>query len=277
MARGTIGICFSRAAITSGLSSCTAVEVTTASAPAMFSAAWPRWMLAPMLCQPLCHRIVGEIGAGDGIAQIQQHLGDAAHAGAADADKMDVFDGVFHFANASQISATCRVASGLASARACPTSRQAFHGRGHRSAPPVFPRLRSFCCISHAAPASLRKRRCWSGGRPPQTERAPALPARRRRPVRPPSSRRPGRWRDRTIPIGSGHVFDVIADVSFHAGGLIVGFQGLDMLAAGLMHDRGRWSGRDQGERLRQQLVERLRRRGCRRPPAGAAARCAPP
>ena len=47
-------------------------------------------------CQPLRHRVVGQIGAGYCIAQVQQHLGDAAHADAADAHEVDMFDGVFH-------------------------------------------------------------------------------------------------------------------------------------------------------------------------------------
>ena len=46
-ARGTTGIFFARAATTSGLSSLTALDTTTASAPAMCSSAWPRWILAP--------------------------------------------------------------------------------------------------------------------------------------------------------------------------------------------------------------------------------------
>ena len=40
-ARGTTGTRRARAAITSGLSPLTAVEVTTASAPAMCAASWP--------------------------------------------------------------------------------------------------------------------------------------------------------------------------------------------------------------------------------------------
>jgi len=40
-ARGTTGISLARAVLTSGLSLPTALEMTTASAPAMFSAAWP--------------------------------------------------------------------------------------------------------------------------------------------------------------------------------------------------------------------------------------------
>ena len=46
-ARGTIGMWRLRAASTSGLFGCTAVEVTTASAPSTFSAAWPCCTLAP--------------------------------------------------------------------------------------------------------------------------------------------------------------------------------------------------------------------------------------
>src|SRR5574343_923904 len=46
-ARGTTGILRSRAATTSGLSALTAVDTTSASAPAMFSAAWPIMTLTP--------------------------------------------------------------------------------------------------------------------------------------------------------------------------------------------------------------------------------------
>jgi hypothetical protein len=46
-ARGTTGILRARAASTSGLSACTAVEVTTASAPSMWAASWPTWVVMP--------------------------------------------------------------------------------------------------------------------------------------------------------------------------------------------------------------------------------------
>jgi len=46
-ARGTTGMRWARAAITSGLSPFTAVEVTTACAPAMCAASWPMWMRMP--------------------------------------------------------------------------------------------------------------------------------------------------------------------------------------------------------------------------------------
>ncbi len=41
-------------------------------------------------------RAVVQVRAGDLVALVAQHLGDAGHAGAADADEMNVFDGVFH-------------------------------------------------------------------------------------------------------------------------------------------------------------------------------------
>ncbi len=46
-ARGTTGMPLSRAATTSGLSAATAVDTTTASAPATFAAAWPMATLTP--------------------------------------------------------------------------------------------------------------------------------------------------------------------------------------------------------------------------------------
>jgi hypothetical protein len=46
--------------------------------------------------QPLRYRVVCQVGSRHRIAQVQQHLGDTAHANATDADKVDLFDGVFH-------------------------------------------------------------------------------------------------------------------------------------------------------------------------------------
>ena len=50
-ARGTIGMRFARAAVTSGLPACTAVETTTASAPSAFSGLWPTITFAPSLAR----------------------------------------------------------------------------------------------------------------------------------------------------------------------------------------------------------------------------------
>jgi hypothetical protein len=52
------------------------------------------------LAQPLDVVIVGDVRALDGIAQIDQDLGDARHADAADADEMNGADGKGHRSHA---------------------------------------------------------------------------------------------------------------------------------------------------------------------------------
>src|SRR5678815_4826525 len=86
IARGTTGILWARAATTSGLSSLTALETTTASAAAMFAEAW----------QAPCHRVAVDVRPADFEAQIDQHFSDAAHSRAAYADEMHAFNFVFH-------------------------------------------------------------------------------------------------------------------------------------------------------------------------------------
>ena len=95
-ARGTTGMRRARAAITSGLSSFTAVDTTTTSAPAMFSARCPIATRAPSPARRRVAAFVGQVRAADLVAEVEQHLGDAAHAGTADADEMDMFDLVLH-------------------------------------------------------------------------------------------------------------------------------------------------------------------------------------
>ena len=89
------------AATTSGLSSCTAVEMTTTSAFCTFSAAWPMPISPPEAGQPLGGVRAAQVGAGDLVAQVEQHLGDAAHADAADADEMNFLYFPVHEASAS--------------------------------------------------------------------------------------------------------------------------------------------------------------------------------
>ena len=100
-ARGTTGMRFARAATTSGLSACTAVEVTTASAPAMCAASWPTKTVMPRPARRRGRRAVRQVGARDLVAEVEQHFGDAAHAGAADADEMNMLDRVLHAATAA--------------------------------------------------------------------------------------------------------------------------------------------------------------------------------
>ena len=75
-------------------------------------------------------RVGREIRAAHLVAEVHQHLGDAAHAGAADADEMDAMDLVLHAprapASSMQRSATIRAASGLPSKRALPAITASF-------------------------------------------------------------------------------------------------------------------------------------------------------
>ena len=62
--------------------------MTTTSAPAMLAAACPSNMIAPRAGKPLRDCRISQVGAGNLVAEIQQHLGNAAHADAADAYEM---------------------------------------------------------------------------------------------------------------------------------------------------------------------------------------------
>jgi hypothetical protein len=110
-ARGTTGTPWSRAATTSGLVAATAVETTTTSAPATFSAAWPIAIDAPSRTS---RRVITDSvrsEPGDLVTLRHQHFGDAAHARAADADEVDALDFVFHRAASSRHTAATRCAA----------------------------------------------------------------------------------------------------------------------------------------------------------------------
>ena len=108
-ARGTIGIPRSRAATISGLSGATAVDTTTASAPATFAA---RVADRDARRRGRARRAVTALAARSDpetlVALRGEHFGDAAHPGAADADEMDALDLVLHrrVPSATQASAT---------------------------------------------------------------------------------------------------------------------------------------------------------------------------
>ena len=80
-----------RAATTSGLSSGIAVEITTASsASATLPAAWPTCAATPSEPERArAPRDSREVGAAHGWPMRDEHGGDRAHAGAADADDVD--------------------------------------------------------------------------------------------------------------------------------------------------------------------------------------------
>jgi len=99
-----------------------------------------------------------EIGAAHLVAERDQHLGDARHAGATDADEMQAPDLVLHRANSRQRSATTRAASGLPSARAFCAMRKSAGRSSERTSSARRSALRSRCWMRTAAPCSARKR-----------------------------------------------------------------------------------------------------------------------
>ena len=91
--RGAPPACAARAPpSSSGLSRLIAVETTTTSAPSRFSALWPIDDRDALVAQALDVGAFGRVGALHRVAEIAQHLGDAAHADAADADEVDGAD-----------------------------------------------------------------------------------------------------------------------------------------------------------------------------------------
>ena len=135
-----------------------------------------------------------EVRAAHLVAEVDQHLGDAAHARAADADEMDAPDLVLHRASSMQRSATTRAASGLPSARAfCAIveQRPAIEDRiscGERLRREVALRQQD-----RRALLGQEARVRASGGRPPRAGTAPARSPCRPRKARRWSSRRRGR------------------------------------------------------------------------------------
>ena len=90
---GSPGCRGARASTTSGLSARTAVEVTTTcGARRRARRRGPRRRARPSAARRSVDGERLQVGAGDRVAEVQQHLGDAAHAGAADADEVDVLD-----------------------------------------------------------------------------------------------------------------------------------------------------------------------------------------
>ena len=91
-ARGITGTPRRRASSTSGLSRRTAVEVTTTWAPPHVLGRVALGDARAERGEPVGHGRALQVGAGHRVAEVQQHLGDAAHARAADADEVHVLD-----------------------------------------------------------------------------------------------------------------------------------------------------------------------------------------
>ncbi len=150
-----------RAAPISGLSSWIADERTTRSAPTTCSGEWPiahgdaeRLEMARRLARRL-------VRAGDLEVVVEQHLGDAAHAGAADADEVDAAQAGHlpehrrraHRATSARRSTMASAAPGRARRRAASAMRCSV-ASGVSSAPPTAPRA-----APRAAPMSPPRRR----------------------------------------------------------------------------------------------------------------------
>ena len=88
-ARRTTGMRFARAAASSGLSRLIAVETTTTAASPRLRRVVADEHGRAALAQALDVGVVASVRALHRVAEIDQHLGDAGHADAADADEMD--------------------------------------------------------------------------------------------------------------------------------------------------------------------------------------------
>ena len=91
-ARRTTGSSAARAAMHLGLSCFTAEETTTTCAWPRLSASWPIVHRDPCGAQAGDVVALGDVAALHRVAEIVQHLGDAGHADAADADEVDGAD-----------------------------------------------------------------------------------------------------------------------------------------------------------------------------------------
>src|SRR5690606_10803551 len=112
--------------------------------------------------QPPRGGAVAQVAARDAKALVEQHLGDAAHARAADADEMDVANGVFHalltFASSMQAPTTASTASVLATLRAFSAMASNCARSSPWSSTASLSGVSPAWASSQAAPASTRKR-----------------------------------------------------------------------------------------------------------------------
>src|SRR5262249_23578596 len=111
-------------------------------------------------CEAVGRGAIRQIGAAHAVAEVREHLRDAAHARAADADEVNVFDDVFHCfpsrrarATAAQTCATRSVASGFASALARSAMSASVVRVWRRSQSASFSGDKSRCCTTTAPPS----------------------------------------------------------------------------------------------------------------------------
>src|SRR5260221_1502446 len=96
--------------------------------------------------QTLGHRIALEIGALHRVAQVEQHLGDASHAAAADADQVNAMNAAHAIFHARPIARTRAIAGACSITRVCPIAgARAF---AHACAPAAMQRSASWPAAS---------------------------------------------------------------------------------------------------------------------------------
>ena len=198
-ARGTTGMPRSRAASTSGLSVADRRRHDDGVGTLRRSRARvPDRDVDAERTQPARRRALGEVGARHLVALRRQHFGDAAHAGAADADEVDALDLVLHAGPraACRPRASSMHASATRSAASRRPTRCAAHG--HRRARPRASvrrarRRAALARVSSSCGITMRGAGVDAGtARSPSARRRsrPAA-ARRSRPGRRPRARRP--------------------------------------------------------------------------------------
>ena len=206
------------------------------------------------------HRVCRQVRAADFVAEIGQDFGDAAHPGAADADKVYAFDLVFHrFAISSHNAATRLVASGSAKC-----ARGNRHGQ---QAPPV----ESAQQLREGLGRQIGLRQMDRRAGFVHVGRVVALVAGRRYGERHQDARHSGgrEFGDRDGAgtakhdigrrIARGHVVDERQDFRLDIRGGIRRAHRIGLVGAGLMHDHGPLAAGQQAHGFGQRSIERLR------------------
>ena len=211
--------------------------------------------------EPARRRAAGDVRAADPVAQVEQHLGDAAHARAADADEVDVLDLVFHGVRAacSHTSATWRAASGRASARA----RPAIAASAGRSSPPEQFRqsLRCQPRLRHQHRRLLRRQEARVAGLVVVDRVRERHQHAGHADGRDFGHRHRARAADQQVGlrVGTGHVVDELEHRRADAQLAVARRERVAPTAPALVHHHGTLLRRQQRQRRRHHVVERLR------------------
>src|SRR3546814_904408 len=111
------------------------------------------------VAQPAVNARRLNVGTTDGVPQVQQDLGNAAHSGTANTDKVNALYSMFHAAlpaTCSQASAICCAAFRLACSWACSAHCTSSSRLRSRSQPASHSAENPSCFCSHAPWQSLR-------------------------------------------------------------------------------------------------------------------------